>query len=86
MDARISDIIVTLDRRWENKLDEAIEILKKAGLDVRDANDDNSIVEGTIDVCKVHELEKLDAVDYVRTVFTYSADFPPGDPRDTDGQ
>ena len=85
MDARISEVIVTLDQRYENKLDEAVAQLKKCGLDVSSADDDNSIVEGTIDVCKVHDLEKLDSVDYVRTVFTYVADYPPGDPRDTNG-
>ena len=85
MDARISDVIVTLDKRWEDKMKEALGMLKQAGLEVREADDDNSVVEGLIDVCKVHDLEKLDAVDYVRTVFTYDADYPPGDPRDTNG-
>jgi hypothetical protein len=85
MDARISDVVVTLDKRWEDKLDEAVDMLKKVGMEVSNADDDNSVVEGTIDVCKVHELQKLDAVDYVRTVFTYDAEYPPGDPRDTNG-
>jgi hypothetical protein len=85
MDARISDVVVTLDKRWEDKLDEAVDMLKKVGMEVSCADDDNSVVEGTIDVCKVHELQKLDAVDYVRTVFTYDAEYPPGDPRDTNG-
>jgi hypothetical protein len=85
MDARISDVVVTLDKRWENKLDEALDMLKKVGMEISGADDDNSVVEGTIDVCKVYELQKLDAVDYVRTVFTYDAEYPPGDPRDTNG-
>jgi len=85
MDARISDVIVNLDRRWGDKLNDAVNQLRQAGLDVRDAHDENNMVEGTIDVEKVHGLEKLDCVDYVRTVFTYDADYPPGDPRDRDG-
>jgi hypothetical protein len=85
MDARLSDVMVTLDRRWEDKLSDAVERLKTAGLEIRNTDDDRSVVEGTIDVCKVHDLEKLDCVDYVRTVFTYFANFPPGDPRDIDG-
>lgn len=84
MDARISDVIVTLDKRWEDNLPDALKRLKAAGLEVRDAYDDNSTVEGTIEVAKVHDLEKLDCVDYVRMVFTYCADYPPGDPRDRD--
>jgi hypothetical protein len=43
------------------------------------------VVEGTIDASLVHDLEKLDCVEYVRTVFTYNANYPPGDPRDRDG-
>ena len=85
MDARISEVIVTLDKNYENKMDEAVSQMKGAGLEVSDTDGDNCIVEGTIDVCLVPALEKLDSVDYVRTVFTYDAEFPAGDPRDTNG-
>ena len=84
-DAEISDVVVIVDKRWENDLPGAVECLKKAGMDVRNADDNNSVVEGSCDAAKVHELQKLDCVDYVRTVFTYFADYPPGDPRDKDG-
>jgi hypothetical protein len=43
------------------------------------------VVEGAVEASKVHDLEKLDCVKYVRTVFTYHANYPPGDPRDRDG-
>jgi hypothetical protein len=85
MDCRMSEVIVTLDKRYEDKINDAVSQLKKCGLEVSNADDDNNVVEGTIDVCKVPELEKLDSVDYVRTVFTYDAEFPVGDPRDTNG-
>ncbi|WP_428938263.1 hypothetical protein [Fontivita pretiosa] len=84
IDARISDVLVTLDKRWENRLDDALAQLRKAGLDVRETYDNSSVVEGTIDVGRIRELEKLDPVDYVRTVFTYIADYPSDDPRDRD--
>ena len=85
MDANISELVVVLDKRWENDLAGAVEMLKKCGMEVRDANDDNSVVEGCIDTTRLHELEKLDCVDYVRKVFSYDANYPPGDPRDRDG-
>ena len=85
MDAMVSEVVITLDEKWENKLNDAVATLKKAGLDVFNTDDDNSVVEGTIDVNKVRGLEGLDCVDYVRTVFTYAAEYPPGDPRDTNG-
>ena len=31
------------------------------------------------------DLKKLDCVDYVRTILTYEAEFPPGHPRDVNG-
>ena len=83
-DANISDIVVVLDKRWENDLAGAVEHLKKAGVEVRSADDNNSVVEGVCESAKVKELEKLDCVDYVRTTFSWIADYPPGDPRDQD--
>ena len=83
-DAQMSDITVVLDKRWENNLAGAVDELKKAGVEVRSADDDNSVVEGVIESAKVRDLEKLDCVDYVRTTFSWIADYPPGDPRDQD--
>lgn len=83
-DAQMSDVTVVLDKRWENDLNGACETLKQNGLQVRSADDDNSVVEGTIETAKVADLQKLDCVDYVRTTFTWIADYPAGDPRDQD--
>jgi hypothetical protein len=83
MDATISDVIITLGGKSKIKFSEAVNELKKAGVSVDNVDDENSVVEGTVDVQKIRDLEKLDCVDYVRTVFTYDADFPAGDPRDT---
>ena len=83
-DAQMSDITVVLDKRWESDLEGAVKILKDAGVEVRNADDDNSVVEGVVETAKVHALEKLDCVDYVRTTFTWIADYPAGDPRDQD--
>jgi hypothetical protein len=83
-DAYMSDVTVVLDKRWENDLAGAVKMLQDAGLQVRNADDDNSVVEGTIETSKVHDLQKLDAVDYVRTTFSWIADYPCGDPRDLD--
>jgi hypothetical protein len=84
MDARISEVTITLDGRWQNNLSGALRILRKHGLEVLRADDDRSVVDGLIDATRLHALEKLDCVEYVRTVFTYFADYPPGDPRDRD--
>jgi hypothetical protein len=83
-DAQMSDITVVLDKRWEDNLAGAVELLKQHGVDVRSADDDNSVVEGVCETAKVNAIEKLDCVDYVRTTFTWIADYPAGDPRDQD--
>jgi hypothetical protein len=85
-EAMMSDITVVLDPRYvdEPKTSEAIAALKAAGMEIRALDDAASVVEGTIEACKVKELERLEAVDYVRVVFTYVADYPAGDPRNLD--
>lgn len=85
MDCRMSDVIVILDKRWEERLEDAVRQLTEAGMEIRLTDDDRSVVEGCIDTCKLHDLEKMDCVDYVRNVLTYEAEFPPGHPRDTNG-
>jgi len=84
MDAFVTEVVVVLDKAYEERLKEAVAMLQAAGLEVSNANDDNNVVEGCIEASKVAALEKLDAVDYVRKVFTYEANYPPGDPRDVD--
>jgi len=84
IDALMADVTVVLDKRWEQMLADAVEVLKQAGLDVRTADDDRGLVEGVIESQKAHDLQKLECVDYVRVTFTWVADYPVGDPRDKD--
>lgn len=83
-DAQMSDVTVVLDKRWESNLAGAVEELKKQGLEVRNADDGAGVVEGVIATSKVHGLQALECVDYVRTTFSWIADYPAGDPRDLD--
>lgn len=82
-DAIISEITVILDGRYadDRKTDEAVAELKKHGMTVDNVDYSNSTLEGSIPQEKVHQLQQLDCVDYVRTTFTYYADYPDGDPR-----
>ena len=85
MDAAYAEILVILDVAYEDRLADAVAMLKNAGMTIESADDDNSIVTGQIELERVHGLESLECVDYVRKVFTYHANFPPGDSRDRDG-
>ena len=84
-DYEMIDVTVVLRREYEERLAEAVEMLKGVGVEVRNANDDTSVVEGSIDSCRLGELEKLECVEYVRKGMTYNVDFPPGDSRDRNG-
>ena len=83
-DALVSDVTVVLDAAWgeEPRTTEALDKLRAAGLEIRDVDTDNSVVEGSVNYDKIRDLQNLDCVDYVRVVFTYVADYPAGDPRD----
>jgi hypothetical protein len=84
-DAYLSDVVVVLDELTTERTQQIVEKLTAAGLDVSRVDDDASVVEGTIEATKVHALHGVECVRYVRVVFTYEANFPPGDPRDRDG-
>ena len=84
-DAYLSEVVIMLDELTTEQTAQVIELLKAAGLEVSRVNDDQSVVEGTIESSKAHDLKHVRNVRYVRTVFTYDANFPPGDPRDRDG-
>jgi hypothetical protein len=85
-DAAYSEVVIMLEELTTEQTARVVEQLKEAGLEVSLVDDDRSVVEGTIEASKAHDLKSLPSVRYVRTVFTYEANFPPGDPRDRDGR
>ena len=84
-DAELTEVICVLDGQGQKTIDRSLEQLKNAGLQVSEVKPEEGIVEGTIDASKVHNLKSVEGVCYVRSVFTYTADYPTGDPRDQDG-
>jgi hypothetical protein len=83
-DAEITEVVVVISQPWAEKLTEAVEKLKSAGLDVFSVDEDESVINGAIETYKLAALQKIDAVNYVRTVETYIADYQVGDARDKD--
>ena len=86
MDCYVSDIIAVIDEKHSDELAKVVEQLKSAGVEVSSVNDDEHVIEGTVESQKLKEVGKVPGVEYVRTVFTYAANYPPGDPRDRDGE
>jgi hypothetical protein len=83
-DAEITEVVIVLTTAYENRMAEAVETLKAAGMEVDSTDDDNDVVNGEIETSKLDALRKLDCVNYIRTVMTYIADYPPGDSRNKD--
>lgn len=85
-DAYISDIVVILKPDFINRIEQVVEQLNSAGVGISNVNQDVGAVEGSCESDKVHVIQQMPFVDAVRTTFSYIADYPPGDPRDRDGQ
>lgn len=84
-DAEMTDVVIVFDCKGKEPIEDAVRRLRELGMEVCEVNADEGVVEGNIDSTKVPELKTLPGVCYVRSVFSYVADYPPGDPRDKDG-
>jgi hypothetical protein len=84
-DAEITEVVVVLDGKGDESVGQALGKLKELGLQVYNTRSDEGVIEGSIDASRVSELKSVPGVCYVRSVFSYTADYPPGDPRDKDG-
>ena len=85
-DRYVSDVVVMLDELSSEQTARVVDLLRAAGMEISLVNDEQSVVEGSIDAARAHDLHHVEHVRYVRSVFTYLANYPPGDPRDTDGR
>lgn len=84
-DAEITEVVVVLDGKGDDSIAQAMGKLKELGLQVYGTKPEEGVIEGSIDASRVHDLKSVPGVCYVRSVFSYTADYPPGDPRDKDG-
>jgi hypothetical protein len=83
-DAYVTDVVVVVESGSEQSFEDVLSKARNLGLHVREVRKDDYVIEGTVDSSKLVDLDKLPGVEYVRSVFTYVADYPPGDPRDLD--
>ena len=76
-EVEMTDVIVVLDDLTDEQTLEVVGRLKTAGLCVESVDNDNSVVEGCVETARLHDLQKVGCVRYVRSVFTYEAEVPP---------
>jgi len=84
-DADMTDVVVVLEDLNDEETCEVVKQLVAYGMTVDSVNNDTSFVEGSIQSQKVHGLNKVPKVRNVRSVRSYTVDYPVGDPRDLDG-
>ena len=70
----MTDVVVVLDDLNDEQTLAAVEQLKTAGLCVESVDNDNSVVEGSVEAARLPELRKVAHVRYVRSVFTYQSE------------
>ena len=85
IDAEMTEVLVVLDELDGEQTALVVEQLKVKGLEVFKVDSDESVVDGTIESDKVRTLKEVESVRFVRSILTYTVDYPPGDPRDMDG-
>jgi hypothetical protein len=83
-DADMTDIFVVLEDLNDVETLEVAKQLEAAGMTVRNIDNDNSVIEGSIPSQKVRDLNKVKCVRCVRAGMSYVADYPVGDPRNLD--
>jgi hypothetical protein len=81
----MSEIVAVIDDHHCDDLDSMVKTLSDHGMEVSTINRSEGVIEGLVDSSLVKKIDDLPGVEYVRTVFTYAANYPPGDPRDRDG-
>ena len=81
----MTEVIVVLDELDDAQTATVVEQLKAKGLEVFKVDNDESVVDGAIEADKVKSLKDVEKVRFVRSILTYTVDYPPGDPRDKDG-
>jgi hypothetical protein len=84
-DAEITDVVVVLDCRDQKAVEDSVAKCKSLGMEVVEINVEEGVIEGSIESTRVPELKTIPSVSYIRSVFTYIADYPTTDPRDKDG-
>jgi len=73
-DDELSDVVVVLVDEPGMTTEAAAEQLKPLGLEVSNVDEENGVVEGTIETAKIKSLQRPPFVKYVRTVFNYLTD------------
>jgi hypothetical protein len=83
-DAEIADVVVILKQTYCERVQHAASMLTAAGLKIISVDEDEAVIEGSVETDKLARIQTLECVNALRIVLTYTADYSTGDPRDKD--
>jgi hypothetical protein len=75
-DRYFTEVVIILEPLDDEQMKGVVSGLQSRGLRVDSVDNDNSVVEGTIEAVRVAQVESMPSVRYVRKEFTYIAEFP----------
>jgi hypothetical protein len=67
----VSDVMIIADKKWEGHFSDLVDKLRAMGMTIDNTDEDDGVIEGTIDASKLADVQRLDGVDDVRNVMTY---------------
>lgn len=71
-ETEMSDVVVILEEEPGMTIQQAAQKLKELGVMVTDIDEDNEVIEATVETQRIGELKKLSFVKYVRDVFNWA--------------
>ena len=70
------EVVIVLEPLDDEQTQRVVKELETRGLQVDSVDNDNSVVEGTVDAARLRDIESAPSVRYVRKEFTYIAELP----------
>ena len=75
-DRYFTEVVIILDPLDDVQMKSVVADLELRGLRVDSIDNDDSVVEGTIESSRLHDIQSAPFVDVVRQEYTYVAEFP----------
>jgi hypothetical protein len=75
-DRYFTEVVIILEPLDDGQMKGVVGDLESRGLRVDSVDNDNSVVEGTIESSRLHDIQSAPSVDVVRQEYTYVAEFP----------
>jgi hypothetical protein len=69
----MSDVIVVLEELNDDQTQAVVAALLALGMCIDSIDNENSVVEGSVETAKIPEVKKVQYVRYIRNVFNYQA-------------